>query len=148
MTITEGDVIDDVAVKRFILELGRKYQVKELLMDQFNSTILGTELLSEGFNVFRFPQNFKHYNGPCKEWEKAVAEGRFGHDGNSLLRWAVGNVRLDVDAYANCKPSRGKSADKIDPVVSTLMAFSRACEASADVQPRKSVYDGRGILCL
>lgn len=148
MTITEGDVIDDKAVKRFILELGRKYVVKELLFDQFNSTILATELLSEGFQVFRFPQNYKHFNGPCKEWEKAIAEGRFHHDGNTLLRWGVGNVRLDVDSYGNAKPSRDKSTDKIDMIISTLMAFSRAAEASADVSPRKSVYDGRGLFVL
>ncbi|MBX9677417.1 MAG: hypothetical protein K2X38_01550 [Gemmataceae bacterium] len=148
MTITEGDVIDDKAVKRFVLELGQRYQVKELLFDQFNSTVMATELMGEGFQVFRFPQNFRHYNAPCKEFEKAVGEGRFGHDGNPLLRWAVGNVRLDVDSYGNAKPSRAKSLDKIDPVVSCLMAFSRASEASADVAPRKSVYEGRGVLTL
>ena len=45
------------------------------------------------------------------------------HRGDPVLSWAMGNVVMESDANANIKPNKKKSANKIDPAVSALMAF-------------------------
>lgn len=147
-TITAGDVADYPRIRRFILEQARTYKVREVIFDAYNAIEMAVELGSEGLTVYRFPQTHKSYTHPCKEWERAIAEGRLGHDGNPVLRWAVQNVALDVDHNGNCKPSRPKSTDKIDMVVAGLMAWSRALESSAEIKPARSVYEGRGIMVV
>lgn len=148
MTITKGSVNDYRQIKAYILGLRQKFNVKEVTFDQYNAIELCAELMSEGMTVYRQPQNHKAYTAPVKEFEVALTEGRLKHDGNRLLRWALTNCRLDVDSYGNCKPSRDKSTDKIDPAISSLMAFGRAVEQGASGQPRKSIYEGRGVFVL
>jgi phage terminase large subunit-like protein len=148
MTITPGTVNDYRRIKDYILSLRQRYNLKEVIYDQYNAIEQCTELMAEGITVYRQPQNHKHYTSPMKEFEIAVNEERIQHDGNKLLRWALSNTRLDVDNFGNCKPSREKSLDKIDPCVSTLMAMGRAIEASANGVLRKSVYEGRGLFVV
>lgn len=148
MTITDGNCNDYRAIKRFILDLRNKYNLKEIVFDQYNAIEMASELMSEGLTVFRQPQTHKYFTSPCKDFEVAIKEKRISHDGNRFLRWALANTRLDVDALGNCKPSRDKSTDKIDACVSTLMAFGRAVEMSVNGGPRRTVYDDRGIFVL
>lgn len=145
MTITSGTVNDYRAIKSYLLGL-RRFNLREIVYDQYNAIEQAGELMAEGLTVYRQPQTHRHFTAPVKDFEVAVTEGRVKHDGNKLLRWALANARLDVDSYGNCKPSRDKSTDKIDPCISTLMAFGRAVEASVSVRP--SVYEGRGVFTL
>jgi phage terminase large subunit-like protein len=148
MTITKGTVNDYRQIREHILALRQKYNLKEVIFDQYNAIEMAAQLQAEGLTVYRQPQNHKYYTAPMKEFEIAVTEQRIKHDGkNKLLRWALGNTKLDVDSYGNCKPSKDKSTDKIDPTVSSLMAFGRAMEAGA-IGQRKSVYEGRGLFIL
>jgi phage terminase large subunit-like protein len=144
MTITRGSVNDYRLIKSYLLNLRQRYKLKEIVYDQYNAIEQATELMGEGITVYRQPQNHRHYTAPVKEFEVATNEKRIVHDGNKLLRWALMNTRLDVDSYQNVKPSRDKSTDKIDPCISTLMAFGRAVEAVATGSNRKSVYEDRG----
>lgn len=148
MSITKGTVNDYRQIKEHILSLRQRFNLKEVIFDQYNAIEMAAQLQAEGLTVYRQPQNHKYYTAPMKEFEIAINEQRIKHDGkNKLLRWALGNTRLDVDGFGNCKPSKDKSTDKIDPTVSTLMAFGRAMEAGA-VGARKSVYEGRGLFVL
>ncbi len=148
MSITKGSVNDYRKIKEYLLSLRTKYNLKEIIFDQYNAIEMAAQLQAEGLTVYRQPQNHKYYTAPMKEFEIAITEQRIKHDGkNKLLRWALGNTKLDVDSYGNCKPSKDKSTDKIDPTVSSLMAFGRAMEAGA-VGARRSVYEGRGLIVL
>jgi phage terminase large subunit-like protein len=143
MSITKGDCIDLLAVRKFIEHLRQNYNLKECVFDSYNCIEMAGELMNQGITVFRQPQNHKHYTAPCKDFSVAVDEGRIKHDGNRLLRWCLINTRLDVDSYGNCKPDRASSTEKIDAAVATLMAFGRAVTAS--VANRPSVYETRGL---
>ncbi|OWK37897.1 terminase large subunit [Fimbriiglobus ruber] len=145
MTITDGDVIDQSLIKIFILDLIRRYRIREIIFDAYNAGLLATEL-NTVVPTFYFPQNYKMYTTPCKDFERAISERRIVHEGSSLMRWAIQNVRLDVDPQGNCRPSRGKSTDKIDPVISSVMAFARSSQNAAETIPVKSVYSSRPIL--
>lgn len=147
MTITPGTVNDYRLIKSYIKELRVKFNLKEVIFDQFNAIEMCAELMSDGMTVYRQPQNHKSYTSPCKEFEVAIAETRIKHDGNKLLRWALSNCRLDYDAYGNCKPSRDKSTDKIDPAIALLMAFGRATSESV-IGQRESIYEKQGIMII
>jgi phage terminase large subunit-like protein len=147
MTITPGTVNDYRRIKEHIQQLRQRYNLKEVIFDQYNAIEMATELMGDGLTVFRQPQNHRHYTAPMKEFEITLNEGRLQHDGNKLLRWALANTHLDVDAMGNCKPSRDKSLDKVDPAISTLMAFGRAVEVTV-MGSKPSVYEGRGIFVL
>lgn len=147
MTITPGTVNDYRKIREYILGLRQRFNLKEVVFDQYNAIEMATGLMGEGITVFRQPQNHKHYTAPMKEFEVSVQEGRIRHDGNKLLRWALSNTRLDVDQFSNVRPSREKSTDKIDPAVSTLMAFGRAVEAGA-VGSKPSRYEGAGLFVV
>jgi phage terminase large subunit-like protein len=148
LTISKGNVNDYRLVKGYLLDLKHKYNLKEVIFDQYNALEMTHELVAERIIVYRQPQTHKHYTSPCKDFEVAVTEGRIKHDGNRLLRWALANCRLDYDSYGNCKPSRDKSTDKIDAAVALLMAFGRAVEATVQATVRKSIYDTSPILVL
>lgn len=147
MTITPGTVNDYRQIKAYLQALRTKFNLKEIIFDQYNAIEMTAELLADGMTVFRQPQNHKHYTGPCKDLEIAINETRIRHDGNKLLRWALANCRLDYDAYGNCKPSRDKSTDKIDPAVALLMAFGRATSETI-IGNRVSVYENRGVFVI
>ena len=140
---TAGDVIDEGRVEAFITYLLNTYDVKEVIFDAYNAISLATRL-GEHVTTFKFPQNYKYYNHPCKMFETAIAERRMAHDGGKYLRWNIQNVRLDTDTYGNVKPSRDKSTDKIDGAISAIMCYARAMEAEA-TPARKSRYDDAGL---
>jgi phage terminase large subunit-like protein len=147
MTITKGTVNDYRAIKAYLQGLRQRFNLKELVFDQYNAMEMAAELYADGIPVFRQPQNHKHYTPACKDLEVAITEVRLKHDGNKLLRWALSNTRLDYDAYGNCKPSRDKSTDKIDPAVALLMAFGRATSETI-IGQRESPYQHRGLMIL
>ena len=82
---------------------------------------------------------------PTAELERLINRGELRHDGNPVMRWNVGNCCLELDAAGNMKPSKRRSSDKIDGVVSLLMALGRAMVAEA---LRPSVYESRGMIRL
>lgn len=76
--------------------------------------------------------------------EKLVIGGKMRHGGNPVLRWMVSHVSVETDAAGNLKPSKKKSADRIDGIVAAIMALGRA----ALVDENTSVYETRGILIV
>ena len=56
--------------------------------------------------------------------------------GNPLLTWAVSNVVIDKDAAGNCKPSKERARERIDPAVAAVMAVGVAAQ-----EPAPLVYD-------
>ena len=145
MIETDGDMIDKEPVAKKIKELREKYQIKTLVMDPNGAWVFGAELASDGLDVVRMPQNFKHFNDPTKAFLDACMERRVSHDGNSWLRFCINSVRLGSDPQGNVRPVKAKSVDKIDGAVALLMAFSMANQAAAELKPKASPYEERGV---
>ena len=80
---------------------------------------------------------------PTKEFYKLLMEGRIQHGGQPVMRWMAGNVVVDTDPAGNIKPTKQKSAEKIDGIVAAIMALDR-CIRHEDEQ-KASVYDDRGL---
>ena len=83
---------------------------------------------------------------PTKELiEKLLPEGVLAHGGHPVLRWMASNLTVSEDPAGNKKPDKKKSSDKIDGIVSLVMALGRSMVTEIE---SGSVYDDRGLLTL
>ncbi|MBX6376545.1 MAG: terminase large subunit, partial [Acetobacteraceae bacterium] len=55
-------------------------------------------------------------------FEAAVLDGKLGHGGHPLLRWAVSNAVVDMDPAGNRKLSKERARGRIDPLVAAVRA--------------------------
>lgn len=142
---TEGDETDYSVIRARIRALADVYAMQEIAVDRlFQGVEFCQHLVADGFTVTTFGMGYLSMAAPTQELERLVGRGDFHHGGNRLVRWCAGNCVVRRDAAGNMKPDKEKSADKIDPIVSALMALGRAM-----VRPEPgSVYDTRGILLI
>jgi phage terminase large subunit-like protein len=125
---TSGNTTDYDVIRERIKRYADDYAIgfAELAYDRWNANQLITQLGNDGLVVVPTGQGYASMAGPCRALETAIAGRRIRHRGNPVTRWMVGNVTTTEDPAGNLKPDRSKSADKIDGVVSLLMALGRA----------------------
>lgn len=110
----------------------RQFKAKQIGFDPWNMQQMGEELQRSGFEAVRIPQQRYTMHEPTSLLLNLIRQKKITHDGtNSLLRWALGNLVLDVDSDDRWKPSKAKSGDKIDPVVALIMALRQCALAPA-----------------
>ena len=143
---TEGNVIHYGFVEKFIEELGKKYNIKNIAYDRWGATQVVQDLDALGFTVVPFGQGFKDMSPPTKELMKLTLEERMAHGGHPVLRWMMDNIFIRTDPAGNIKPDKEKSTEKIDGAVALIMALDRAIRCGGETGA--SVYDDRGILFI
>jgi phage terminase large subunit-like protein len=142
---TDGNIIDQDRIKQDLLVDARLYPFAQLGYDPWDATKLALELQAEGIPVVEVAQTVKNLSEAMKWVEALVLAGRFHHDGNPVLRWAMSNVTAKVDANDNVFPRKERAENKIDPAVVIIMAMGRALAADpANTGP--SVYEERGMV--
>ena len=141
---TEGNVVHYGAIEKFIEQLGKDYNIKEIAFDRWGAVQMVQNLEEMGFAVVAFGQGFKDMSPPTKELMKLTLEQRIAHGGHEVLRWMADNVHAKTDPAGNVKLDKEKSTEKIDGMIALIMALSRALVA----KPTDSVYNERGILIL
>lgn len=143
---TEGNVIHYGFIEKFIEELGKQYNIREIAFDRWGAIQMVQNLEGLGFTVVPFGQGFKDMSPPTKELMKLTLEEKIAHGGHPVLRWMMDNIFIRTDPAGNIKPDKEKSTEKIDGAVATIMALDRALRHGSDGS--NSVYDGRGLLVL
>jgi phage terminase large subunit-like protein len=148
LNVTEGNVVDYAAVEKLIDELGAKYHIREIAYDRWGATQMSQNLERLGFTVVPFGQGFASMSPPTKELMRLTLTEKIAHGGNPVLRWMMDNVFVRQDPAGNIKPDKERSAEKIDGIVSMIMALDRAIRCGNDTN--ESVYDRekRGILFI
>ena len=79
-----------------------------------------------------------------KEAERLIRSHEMLHEHNTAARWCFGNVRCAVDGNENIKPHKGRSIDRIDPIVALINAMAAALR----LEKKRSIYEGRGLRML
>lgn len=140
---TEGNVIQYGFIEKFIDDLGKKYNIREIAFDRWGAVQMVQNLEEMGFTVVPFGQGFKDMSPPTKELMKLVLEKRIAHGAHPVLRWMMDNIFIRTDPAGNIKADKEKSTEKIDGAVAMIMGLDRAlrCRLGSD-----SVYDSRGVL--
>lgn len=137
LTVTDGNVTDFDRVRADINELSKKYAIRQIAIDRWNATQLANQLQGDGLSVIGFGQGYGSMSSPSKQLEAACVSGRLLHGGHPVLAWQAGNVAIQQDTSAgNIKVSKARSTERIDGIVSLVMAIGvyAAQEIKADPQ--------------
>ena len=132
MQTTEGNVVHYGYIEKFIEQLGKKFNIREIAFDRCGAVQMVQNLEGMGFTVVPFGQGFK--------------EEKIAHGGHPVLRWNMDNIFVRTDPAGNIKADKEKSTEKIDGAIATIMALDRAIRCGNDTS--ESVYDSRGILFI
>lgn len=143
---TEGNVVNYGYIEKFIEQLGKKYNIREIAFDRWGAVQMVQNLEGMGFTVVPFGQGFKDMSPPTKELMKLTLEQRIAHGGHPVLRWNMDNIFVRTDPAGNIKADKEKSTEKIDGVIATIMALDRAIRCGNN--NCASVYDDRGLLFI
>lgn len=109
-------------------------------IDPYQAQTIAERLEQEGIIVANMAQTTRHFNEPITEFRQALADGRFAHTGDPLLRWCLNNAVAVKDRSDRWMYDKASSAQKIDPLVALTMAFARAMYAPARL-------DGNHFIC-
>ena len=142
--LTEGDVQDYDFIRKKINDIGQEYMIKEICYDRWNSSQLVIQLQDDGANMSPFGMGYVSQSAPTKEMEKMVLKKLLVHGKNPVLRWQMQNVQLRIDPANNVKVDKKRSSEKVDGVISTIMAIGSWMLSDT----KASVYDHRGVIAL
>jgi phage terminase large subunit-like protein len=145
ITETPGNVIDYAFIRKDVNNAAKIYNLIEVAHDPWGAVKLAVELQEEdGIEMVEHRQGYKSMSPPTKEAEKLILSKKIQHDGNPVLRWAMDNMVVTIDAAENVKPAKDKARERIDPMVASIMALGRAILHFDE----SSVYEDRGIIVL
>lgn len=144
--VTPGNVTDYDFVKADILALRERYNINSTAYDRWNSSQTVIDLQNEGLVMNPFGQGYGSMSAPTKQFEALVLSGKIEHFGNPVLRWMLSSTLVKTDPAGNIKPDKEKSAQKIDGIVSSIMALGEwmTTQGNDDDNP----YNNRGLLTL
>jgi phage terminase large subunit-like protein len=125
LTVTDGEIIDFNIIKDDILELCSQFEVAELAYDPFQATMLITELMAEGVPVVEMRPTVLNFSEPMKSLDALIRAKRIKHNSDPVQTWMISNVVAKEDAKENVYPRKERAENKIDGVISLLMALGR-----------------------
>ena len=120
------------------------YQISRISFDRWNSSTLVTQLTGDGVLMAPIGMGYASQSAPLRELERLILEKKLIHEGDPVLRWMIRNVMIQRDPAGNIKMDKSKSTEKIDLMVSLVMALGSYLNDDSD----DSAYDDRGILWL
>lgn len=144
--VTPGNVTDYDFVQADILRITVDYNLKSTAYDRWNSSQTIINLTDEGLTFNPFGQGYGSMSAPTKQFEALVLSERVEHFGNPVLRWMLSSTLVKTDPAGNIKPDKEKSTQKIDGIVSSIMALGEWMTAQADDD--SNPYNDRGLLTL
>lgn len=117
-----------------------RYAIQEIGIDRlFQGAQLMTDLGSDGIECVSLGQGFMSMAAPTKSLKELILSRKIRHGGHPVLDWMMDNAAVRTDPAGNWKPDKAESEGKIDGVVATIMALSRAQVH----EEAGSVYDRR-----
>ncbi|MGH3631562.1 MAG: terminase large subunit [Sciscionella sp.] len=128
---TPGNTVAQEAIRMKILEMKNLYTLGEVGYDNWGAEWIGPKLLADGIKMVKIPQRFEMLSAPTKSFSAFISTAQkqqpmVEHYNNPVLRWMASNVQLLLDSNGNQRPDKGKSKNKIDGIVATIMAVGRA----------------------
>ena len=157
---TPGNVQDHELISEFIIESCEKYNVQSIQFDPALFKTTAAKLAdSHEIPLVEFSQNMGNFSEPTKEFEKAIKNKMknepgiktINHAGNPVLAWQMSNTYVFRDSNDRMRPvknagrgkNQGQTRNKIDGIVSGIMAFAGWMESEID--KKGSIYEERGV---
>jgi phage terminase large subunit-like protein len=126
LTVTMGNVIDNLVIVNAIIADSKKYRIQMVGHDPWHAQDVMRRLEDEGIATTSVGQRFASLSGPMKEMERLIKQRRYIHGGNPVMRWMIDNLTVKVDPVGNVMPDKSSSFEKIDGVTAAVVALSQA----------------------
>lgn len=141
---TPGNVIDYDFIHAQIMKDLEKFKIEQIAYDPYHANSVVQRLENEGVTMVKFRQGDISMNSPMKELPRLLYLRKLHHGNNHALTWMADNLVARQGATGLLKPDKEKSRDKIDGMVTLLMALDLAQRHPEST----SVYEKRGVLRL
>lgn len=138
---TEGNTTDFKFLEAEIIELSTRFNILEIAYDRTFAGELVRNLQDEGITMVEFGQDFISMGPAAAEFMRLLIGRALKHGGNPIATWCASNVAVRRDPAGNEKPDKERSSEKIDAIVSAIMAVGRLQTAQGG-----SIYEERGLL--
>lgn len=127
--VHDADVIDFDELERVVVsELGRRFQVREVVCNPRGAMQFIQRLQREEENVIEMVPTFKYMSPALSELERLVGIGPKGllHDGNDVMRWMWRKAKITEGPSKELRPDQQRSLGNIQGVVALASALNRA----------------------
>ena len=121
--VTSGNVIDYDYIKADIIKAAELYDIQFIEYDRFLSNLIVPQLLDEGIPMSPFGQGFISMSQPSKDLYTMVRNNDIIHNNNPIDKWHISNAITVTDAAGNIKVDKQRGSNKVDGVVSMIMAI-------------------------
>lgn len=123
LIVTTGNVTDYDAVLNEIMKLNEQVQIVQLTYDSWNATQFAISATENGLPLVPFSQSIASLNRPTKELARLIMSGKVVIYDNPIDRFCFQNVVIKRDYNDNERPTKETYNNKIDGVVSMIMAL-------------------------
>lgn len=124
--LTPGRTVDYGYLRTKINQLGRLFDIREIVYDRWNADALVTNLEEDGFEMVKLGQGYESMNAPMRYLMTLVRNRELAHGANPVLAWQASNVMAAVDPAGFIKPDKAASRERIDGMAALIDALARA----------------------
>jgi phage terminase large subunit-like protein len=145
ITLTPGNVCDYAFIRHQLNQILKKFTVRKIGFDSTYAEQLIQRLVEEdGWDLEQFVsfrQTIMEFAAPTAAYERLVVDGKLKHNGNAVLSWQAGNVRVRADPNQNIRPVKQQHGDHrtIDGMVAGIMGLGVAVKEEAQGSASPSV---------
>lgn len=144
--ITDGDMIDYDLIRDDLIAINAEWPIKKLAVDRlFQGAQLCQQLQKLRWEIYEFGQGFYGMAAPCASFLGFVNRGKWGHGNSPIMKWQALNAVAERNVNEDIKPSKKKSASKIDGIVTGVMATGMAVLEDTE---EGHAYEHRGMRTL
>lgn len=124
LNIMQGDIVNQDEILNTIMNIDQTIQINDIFYDTWNAWEFIRKTRDSGLPMCPYSQSLGNFNGPTKQFELLLREGRAVLDYNPVVLWCFSQVVLKFDHNENCKPIKAdKRHSKIDPVITILQSL-------------------------
>jgi phage terminase large subunit-like protein len=123
---TPGNVVDYAFFKSTLFADAERFEIVNIGMDRFNATQTVIEIQQAGLPVEFFQQGFLSMSPPSKELERLIISNGLFHGNHPILSRHARVVAVETDPAGNIKPTKARSAERIDGIVGLVEAIGVA----------------------
>jgi phage terminase large subunit-like protein len=129
-----GGRIDFEAVEEHVLALAERYRVREVVFDPDYFARSAELLGARGLLVAPIDQRSRQMREAYGQFYEAVGAGQVVHDGDPILAQHVIAAAATLDDFGSWKVRKAKQSRKIDGLVASVIAYSRAAREPAELE--------------
>lgn len=141
---TPGDDIDFDWIEKATVAAADEFNLECVGYDPRLATQLSQDLWNKhGIQVEPVRQGYETLTEPTVELVKAVDTHRLNHGGDLVAEWAAKNAVAEKNLSGHVRPCKGKSKDKIDPIMALVIAM---CVALKALSKGEAEYEAGGMI--